>query len=266
MSIKEKRPNDLFFLPCFRFHLEEKSPPLNSQVRKVIQDLPLANQEFKIVGSGDWGASRSSQRSVALATEEGVVVKLPLGKGKVDPFTEAQNRTRMAEKLKRVSPPTQTILARVQGEVKPVTLQKKVRGKPACYAPLTDLLKLQTLTDMRQILREKRKLFIKTNAYDLCGQEFKTIVSFLAFAFSPFFSDNIIVKPGGGASLVDNTPNESGLLKKGKGLGKFVASIELAASELFVSSLIILRKIWNGLDRLRKIPFPEKTARHTIKV
>ena len=187
MSIKERCPNDIFLMSTLGGLLKAKPLPSSDSLMQVLGDLPLIRGNNGLLEVGDWGHGRSSEGSAILNWGKDNVVKVPVGKYRRDPLLQAREKRDTIQSLRSVSPPTQVFLARVQGEIKPITIQRKIKGKPACKAPLADLLKLQTLTDLSQILKEKKKLFLEKELYDLCGQRFKTRLCFLVLGFSPFF-------------------------------------------------------------------------------
>jgi len=196
----------VFHLRC----LERNHYPPPGAVDKTLAGLPIKpdlKTEAKIIGSGDWAASISSDHSVAVACG-GFAVKMPMGELKRDPLVLATERLEVSQLYRDISPPTLVIVAADgEGRPKPVIIQRLIVGTPACETPLRKLLKIDTLVEIKRVFSKAYGVFEETGLCDFAGQRFsnKTAARFLAL--HPFMSDNIIISEDGRVSLVDNIPD-----------------------------------------------------------
>jgi hypothetical protein len=167
--------------------------------------LPVAGEFIGVVGTGDFDHRKSVAGSVILGHENGVVVKVPIGEVTEDAFVRSARMQSSVRNFSGVSPETLIIITRADGEApKPVVLQKEVKGKPLCDAPISALLKLETLQDIRKIVSMMREWYWEKGAYDLCGQRTSNSLWGRLTPFAPSLSDNIMIDSSGHACLVDN--------------------------------------------------------------
>lgn len=257
MSIKEQFlqgcPNSLFEHWPFQTALAN-NPPTPKLRRMDRNDLPLLKEVGVVtIGTGDWGNSRSSEGSIVLGCGK-YVVKIPLGQYDRDPHAHAKKHAEMIEFFKEVSPPTTVIIARVDhdGTPRPVIIQEKINGKPACKTNFADLLHIHTLEDMKQILKKMRGMHQARRLIDLCGQQFSSRTWARIFDRLPFFSSNIMVQFGGGAVLTDNTFDPITHYRGESRTKEIIDTAKFIAVETLIDFLIVLQKRRNLLGRLKR--------------
>lgn len=206
------RELDRFRLSANNILIRPKSCPEPVDLGIAVSGLPVNvdPNQVRCIGAGDSARGSSSQGSAVIEYSPYIVIKIPVGEYKRDPFAVANAQNRAAMAYGSTAPPTMTILADSETGPKPITIQKKVDGTPAYQAPLTDLFQPQTLRDFIDIINRVIDVAREQGVYDLCGLRFKSRFAYHLFGSLPFFSDNIVVKKGGGAVLVDNTPTWQG--------------------------------------------------------
>ncbi len=207
--LSELTPNDLVRKLPFKI-LGQKPLPPPGAVDKMVVSLPIRPDlkiDVQVVGSGDWAGSISSGHSVAVACGD-FVAKIPMGELKREPLQLANERWEVSKLYNDIAPPTMVIVATdEEGRPKPVIFQRRISGKPACETPFKQLLKRDTLMEIKQVYLKAYDIFEKTGLCDFAGQRFsnKTAAKFLAL--HPFLSDNIMIAEDGKVSLVDNIPD-----------------------------------------------------------
>lgn len=261
----EKTPNSLLEIFGLKDSLVEKEKCSKDRVDRIGENLPLVLQYPEILGSGDWGHTRSSGGTVVLGWGQEHVVKVPLGGLERNPYDWATQQRRMMGFFAGVSAPSIVIIARVDNSLpKPVVVQKRVNGRPACETPLSHLLNPETLVDMGQIVRRVRQVYFNEGVLDLCGQHFSSRTLSRTVGFLPFFSDNIMIETEGGALFTDNTPDCTFDRTKGKSLTrKAVNMARFAMVESLISFLIFLCR---GRDWVERLKQSEVVAKASIRL
>lgn len=260
-------PNDLLRKLPFKT-LGQKPLPPSGAVDKMVECLPIkpdSKTDCKIVGSGDWTGSISSDHSVSVACDD-IVVKIPMGELKRDSSKLTKERFEVSKLYDDIAPPTMIIVATDEnGRSKPVVIQQRIHGKPACETSFKQLLRRDTLIEIKRVYLKAYDVFEQTGLCDFAGQRFSSKIVAQFLGLHPFLSDNIMISDDGKVFLVDNIPdcyahNYSQDISKRKFLRNFRLRIMLKSID-FLIAIQFLKKQDSNISAPNSLPIPNQTRK-----
>jgi len=246
MSPEFATPNSIVdkFAAGTVFHKSKVDP---SSMNILGDKLPLNCNYLNVAGTGDYDQKKSSGGSIVLRYDCDIVAKIPLGNTQDNPLFKARKMMEAIKFFSGVSPKTLAIVAADEnGEPKPIVLQKNIDGMAACNTPLSQLMSLDTLMDIKKIVYRMDEWYSNNKTYDLCGQKTSKTRLGRVLSFIPFFSDNIMVDNNGRAWLADNILyTKENFISKKKGLGAMKRFAMHLLPKLFINTLIGCRKTYD---------------------